>query len=89
MKMQLLSDAILELMQVLKVPIGLKVTLFGFQEVILSLIHRNCLSPQALGFKSDDVPALVKGSLPQHRVIKLSPRPVGAEELEMLFKETL
>ena len=30
---------------------------------------------------SSDIPALVEGTLPQHRVTKLSPRPAGPEEL--------
>ena len=33
-----------------------------------------------------DIPKLVEGTLPQHRVTKLSPRPVGAKELTELFK---
>ncbi|KAJ3416761.1 signal recognition particle subunit srp68 [Chytridiales sp. JEL 0842] len=40
----------------------------------------------ALGFKKDDVENLVLGTLPQHRVTKLAPNPVGAEELERLFE---
>jgi len=43
----------------------------------------------ALGYTSGDIPALVEGTLPQHRVTKLSPRPAGAEELHMLFEESL
>ncbi|MCG2774746.1 MAG: iron-containing alcohol dehydrogenase, partial [Desulfobacterales bacterium] len=35
----------------------------------------------AIGYSRDDIPQLVEGTLPQHRVIKLSPRPVGPEEL--------
>src|SRR5277367_2819298 len=35
----------------------------------------------ALGYRSSDIPALVEGTLPQHRVTKLSPRPAGPEEL--------
>lgn len=42
-----------------------------------------------LGFESDDIPALVSGTLPQHRVTKLSPRPAGEAELAELFKESL
>ena len=29
----------------------------------------------AIGFTESDIPALVEGTLPQHRVTKLSPRP--------------
>ena len=43
----------------------------------------------ALGFGNDDVPALVEGALPQHRVNKLSPRPAGAEELAQLFEASM
>ncbi len=43
----------------------------------------------AVGYNRDDIPALVEGTLPQHRVIKLSPRPVGREELSQLFEESL
>src|SRR5262249_50548885 len=35
----------------------------------------------AVGFTPDDVDALVRGTLPQHRVTKLSPRPPGEAEL--------
>jgi hydroxyacid-oxoacid transhydrogenase len=43
----------------------------------------------ALGYTSADIPALVEGTLPQHRVTKLSPRPAGPEELARLFEESL
>jgi hydroxyacid-oxoacid transhydrogenase len=33
----------------------------------------------AVGYTRDDITQLVEGTLPQHRVIKLSPRPVGRE----------
>src|SRR5690606_35490369 len=36
---------------------------------------------KALGYGPDDVDDLVAGTLPQHRVTKLSPRPVTAEAL--------
>jgi hydroxyacid-oxoacid transhydrogenase len=39
----------------------------------------------AVGFGPDDVPALVEGTLPQHRVTKLSPRPADADDLRALF----
>lgn len=43
----------------------------------------------AIGFTEDDIPALVEGTLPQHRVTKLSPRPAEAEDLEALFKDAM
>jgi hydroxyacid-oxoacid transhydrogenase len=43
----------------------------------------------AVGYSEADIPALVQGTLPQHRVTKLSPRPAGEEDLSMLFRESL
>ena len=43
----------------------------------------------AIGYTSADIPALVEGTLPQHRVTKLSPRPARPEELSRLFEESL
>ncbi len=43
----------------------------------------------AVGYNRDDVPALVEGTLPQHRVTKLSPRPAGREELAELFEDAM
>jgi hydroxyacid-oxoacid transhydrogenase len=43
----------------------------------------------AVGYGRDDIPALVEGTLPQHRVTKLSPRPAGREELAQLFEQSL
>ena len=43
----------------------------------------------AIGFTEDDIPALVEGTLPQHRVTKLSPRPAEAEDLAALFKDAM
>lgn len=43
----------------------------------------------AVGYSSADIPELVEGTLPQHRVTKLSPRPAGPEELTMLFEQSL
>jgi hydroxyacid-oxoacid transhydrogenase len=42
-----------------------------------------------IGYTQDDIPRLVEGTLPQHRVIKLSPRPVGREELTQLFADAM
>jgi hydroxyacid-oxoacid transhydrogenase len=44
---------------------------------------------RAVGYTSADVPALVEGTLPQHRVTKLSPRPAGPDELAALFEEAM
>jgi hydroxyacid-oxoacid transhydrogenase len=42
-----------------------------------------------LGYTSQDVPALVAGTLPQHRVTKLSPRPADSEDLARLFENAM
>ena len=44
---------------------------------------------KAIGYSSSDVPSLVEGTLPQHRVTKLSPRPAGPDELSALFEESM
>jgi hydroxyacid-oxoacid transhydrogenase len=44
---------------------------------------------RALGYESADIPRLVEGTLPQHRVTKLSPRPAGPDELAKLFEESM
>jgi len=44
---------------------------------------------KALGYTSADIPALVEGTLPQHRVTKLSPRPAGPEELSAIFQDAM
>lgn len=43
----------------------------------------------AVGFEPDDIPALVEGTLPQHRVTKLSPRPAGPEDLSAMFLDAM
>lgn len=43
----------------------------------------------AVGYTAEDIPALVEGTLPQHRVTKLSPRPAERDELTKLFEESL
>ena len=44
---------------------------------------------KAVGFTEDDIPALVEGVLPQHRVTKLSPRPASAEDFRQLFLDSM
>jgi len=44
---------------------------------------------QEVGYTASDIPRLVHGTLPQHRVTKLSPRPAGSEELSCLFEAAL
>ncbi len=43
----------------------------------------------ALGYRQSDISALVNGTLPQHRVTKLSPRPASEEDLARIFKDAL
>src|SRR5262249_6601408 len=42
-----------------------------------------------IGYTSADIPMLVEGTLPQHRVTKLSPRPAGQDELGALFENAM
>lgn len=43
----------------------------------------------AIGYSRDDIPALVEGTIPQHRVTKLSPRPASKEDLAGLFADSM
>jgi hydroxyacid-oxoacid transhydrogenase len=43
----------------------------------------------ALGFGEADVDRLVEGTIPQHRVTKLSPKPAGPEDLRQLFLDSM
>ena len=43
----------------------------------------------ALGYQLSDIPQLVEGTLPQHRVTKLSPRSANAEALTGLFQDSM
>jgi hydroxyacid-oxoacid transhydrogenase len=58
---------------------------------LISLMRRlkmpNGLS--ALGYGTSDIPALVNGTLPQHRVTKLSPRAASAEDLHEMFADAM
>ncbi|MCA9449026.1 MAG: iron-containing alcohol dehydrogenase [Candidatus Omnitrophica bacterium] len=42
-----------------------------------------------VGYTSEDIPALVEGTLPQHRVTKLSPRPAERDDLAEMFEDAL
>ena len=44
---------------------------------------------KAVGYTSADIPGLVQGTLPQHRVTHLSPRPAGPDELATLFEDAM
>ena len=44
---------------------------------------------KAIGYSSSDIPVLVEGTLPQHRVTKLSPRPASPEDLARLFEDAM
>lgn len=44
---------------------------------------------RAVGYSTSDIPALVEGTLPQHRVTKLSPRPATPDDLARLFEDAL
>jgi hydroxyacid-oxoacid transhydrogenase len=53
---------------------------------------RKCGIPnglRAVGYTEDDVDKLVEGTLPQHRVIKLSPRPASADDFRRMFLESM
>ncbi len=43
----------------------------------------------AVGYTEKDIPDLVEGTLPQHRVTKLSPRPAGKDDLQRLFEDAM
>jgi hydroxyacid-oxoacid transhydrogenase len=43
----------------------------------------------AIGMTEEDIPQLVKGTVPQHRVTKLSPRPASEDVLAALFRDAM
>ena len=43
----------------------------------------------AVGYSPEEIPDLVKGTLPQHRVTKLSPRPASEEDLHAMFEDAM
>ncbi|XP_047511249.1 probable hydroxyacid-oxoacid transhydrogenase, mitochondrial [Pieris napi] len=42
-----------------------------------------------LGYTLDDIPQLVKGALPQHRLLKLTPLPQTKEDLQHILEDSL
>ena len=44
---------------------------------------------EAVGYTEADIPTLVEGTLPQHRVTKLSPKPADESDLAGLFKDAM
>ena len=44
---------------------------------------------RGVGYTPADIPGLVEGTLPQHRVTKLSPRPAGCDDLSELFEDAM
>ena len=44
---------------------------------------------KAVGYGPQDVDKLVQGTLPQHRVTKLSPRTASEEDLKQMFLDAL
>jgi hydroxyacid-oxoacid transhydrogenase len=44
---------------------------------------------RAIGYTPADIPNLVDGTLPQHRVTKLSPRPATSADLALLFEDAM
>ncbi|KAL8591760.1 Hydroxyacid-oxoacid transhydrogenase, mitochondrial [Nucella lapillus] len=44
---------------------------------------------KALGYTADDIPALVTGTMPQHRVTKLSPRPAREEDFAQMLEDSM
>ena len=43
----------------------------------------------AVGYGREDVNKLAEGTLPQHRVTQLSPRPADVDDLEKLFLDSM
>ncbi|MBK8506044.1 MAG: iron-containing alcohol dehydrogenase [Saprospiraceae bacterium] len=90
-------DRYLEAAGLLGAPISK--TAYGLDEAghllaseIVRLINASAGHPQwfvSFGYTEADIPSLVDGTLPQHRVTKLSPRPASAEDLALLFKDSM
>ena len=58
----------------------------------LTALMRDIGIPNGLngvGYGEDDIPALVDGALKQERLLSISPRPVGQDDLDAIFRESL
>lgn len=60
-------------------------------DAIIALMRRTGMPSglAAVGFGSEDVAGLVEGTLPQHRVTKLAPRPASEEDLRAIFLDAM
>jgi hydroxyacid-oxoacid transhydrogenase len=60
-------------------------------DAIIDLMQRTAMPNglSAVGYGPEDVDDLVAGTLPQHRVTKLSPRPADASDLRQLFLDSM
>jgi hydroxyacid-oxoacid transhydrogenase len=58
---------------------------------IIDLMHKIGMPNglKAVGYGPGDVDKLVQGTLPQHRVTKLSPRPASEDDLKQMFLDAL
>jgi len=58
---------------------------------IIEIMHKTGMPNglQAVGFSEADVDKLVEGTLPQHRVTKLAPKPASAADLRQLFLDSM
>ena len=60
------------------------------RQSLTSCARRACRTvSRAIGYTEADVDRLVEGTAPQHRVTKLSPRPVTPEALRELFRDSM
>ena len=58
---------------------------------IIALMRKTAMPNglKAVGFGPEDVNQLVEGTLPQHRVTKLSPRAANVDDLKQLFLDSM
>ena len=56
---------------------------------IVCVVRRADGNVRAVGYSESDIPELVRGTLPQHRVTKISPRPASEEDLARLFEDAM